>query len=317
MRQKAGFVRKCHGDLLLSNIAYKDETFIFFSPIEYNDTLCCIDTLYDLADLLMDLEAKGLRRLDNILFNHYMAHMNDINGYPLLPLYQSMRAATRAAVCAKKSTLTHGWEKHRFVREARHYFDLATHFISGSSPILIACGGLSGSGKSRIAREIAGFLDPAPGAVILRDDIVKKQMMGLTPTQTLDKKYDTPAFEEVVYDVLRQQAKMALDTGSCVILDALFYNPSERQAAENLAYQMGIPFVGLWMDAPLSVRTERVQKRLRNPSDVRDRSELENQLQLDTGLISWFLVSTDGPRQKTLDRAIHVIRKSLKLQKKK
>ena len=312
LRQKSGFVRKCHGDLLLSNIAYEDDHFLFFSPIEYNENLSSIDTLYDLADLLMDLEAKGLRRLANILFNHYMAYMNDLSGFPLLGLYQSMRASRRAAVCAKKATLLHGWDRRKMVKEARHYFDLACHFVSEKKPLLIACGGLSGSGKSRIAREIAGYMDPAPGAVVLRDDIVKKQMTGLTPTETLDKKYDTAAFEEVVYDVLRQQAAAALSVGSCVILDALFYNESERLAAEELAKKMNVPFVGLWMDAPLTVREERVKTRLRNPSDVRDRTELDSQLEWETGPITWHKVMTNKTREKTVQEALRILRHTLR-----
>ena len=315
LRQKSGFVRKCHGDLLLSNIAYENEQFLFFSPIEYNENLCCIDTLYDLADVLMDLEAKGLRRLTNIVFNHYMAYTNDLGGFPLLGLYQAMRAARRAAVCAKKATLIHGWDRRRMVKEARHYFELACHFVSAGKPVLIACGGLSGSGKSRIARELAGYLDPAPGAVVLRDDIVKKQLTGLTPTETLDKKYNTSAFDEVVYDVLRQQAEAALSVGSCVILDALFYNEAERQAAEALAEKMGVPFVGLWMDAPLSVREERVKTRLRNPSDVRDRAELDSQLTLETGKITWHPIMTDKSREKTLQTALHTLRHELRHQR--
>ncbi len=317
LRQKSGAVRKCHGDLLLSNIGYQNNSFLFFSPIEYNENLCCIDTLYDLADILMDLEAFGLRRLTNILFNHYMAYMNDISGFPLLPLYQSLRAANRAAISAKKSTLLHGWDKRRIKKEARHYFDLATHFISGCCPILIACGGLSGSGKSRVARELGGYLDPAPGAVILRDDIVKKQIMGIQPHQELDKAYDTPAFEEVVYDVLRQQAKMALSVGSCVIVDALFYNEQERLSIEKLARDEHVPFVGLWMDAPLSVREKRVQTRLRNPSDVKEKTELDRQLKLETGPVSWHKVMTDGPRNKTLESALGIVKKEIQKNKQK
>lgn len=317
LRQKSGAVRKCHGDLLLSNIGYTGDNFLFFSPIEYNESLCCIDTLYDLADILMDFEAKRLRRLNNILFNHYMAHTNDIDGFPLLPLYQSLRAARRAAINAKKSTLMRGWDKRRMKKEAYRYFELAEHFLSGCCPILIACGGLSGSGKSRVARELAGHLDPAPGAVILRDDIIKKQIMGLSPTQTLDKKYETPAFEEVVYDILRQQAQTALSVGSCVILDALFYNEAERKAVEKLAKEKGVPFVGLWMDAPLDVRTERVKTRLRNPSDIKKKNQLETQLTIETGVITWHKVMTDGPREKTLQKALSFIRQTLRHQKRK
>lgn len=315
-RQKTGHVRKCHGDLLLSNIAHHENRFWFFSPIEYNETQSCIDTLYDLADLMMDLEAKGLRRLTNILFNHYMAYTNDIDGFPLLPLYQSIRAAGRAAVCAKRSTLLKGADKKAVIKEARRYFHLATCFITEFHPVLIACGGLSGSGKSRVARDLGGMLSPAPGAVILRDDVVKKQIVGLLPHQPLDDQYNTPAFEEVVYDVLRQEARTALGTGSCVIIDALFYNPTERQAVENLAKELNLPFVGFWMDAPLAVRAERVEKRLRNPSDVHSSEELQKQLHLETGRISWHKIMTDGAREKTTEQALRILKKEIKEVKK-
>lgn len=309
LRQKSGHIRKCHGDLLLSNIAREGNKYLFFSPIEYNDALDCIDTLYDLSYLLMDMEVHGIRRLSNILFNHYLAYTNDMTGYPLLPLYQSMRAATRAGVCAKKSALLSGKEKEQSIADARKYFDLACHFLIGNKSVLIACGGLSGSGKSRIAREIGGKLNPAPGAVILRDDIVKKQMRGCALDRHTKEIPDSPAYEKVVYDLLRQQARTALTIGSCVIVEALFYNQAEREAIEALAKEMRIPFVGIWVDAPLDVRTKRVMTRKRNPSDVHNRAELEKQLLLDTGTITWEQINSDGPREATIGATVQVLRR--------
>lgn len=308
-RQKSGRVKKCHGDLLLSNIAYDKGKFLFISPVEYNECLDCIDTLYDLAFLTMDLEARGLRRLGNILFNHYMSYMNDIEGYPLLGLYQSMRAAFRAAVCAKTTALVEGTEKQKSVVAAKKYFDMACTFLIECKPVLIACGGLSGSGKSRIAREIGGLMNPAPGAVILRDDVVKKQITGLAPHQRFNKTMDTPVFEKVVYEVLRQQAEAALRSGACVILDALFYNPAERRAVKKLAHDLNIPFIGLWMDAPLDVRTQRVRNRKKAPSDVRKEDELECQLCLETGDISWHIINTDMQKDKTIQQVIRVLKR--------
>ncbi len=310
LRQKSGRVRKCHGDLLLSNIAREGDKFMFFSPIEYNDALDCIDTLYDLSYLLMDFEVHGLRRLGNMLFNHYLAYTNDMSGYPLLPLYQSMRAATRAGVCAKTAGLLTGREKSDAIGNARQYFKLACDFLIGNQPVLIACGGLSGSGKSRIAREIGGCLKPSPGAVILRDDVVKKQMLGCALDKHMDITLDSPASEKVVYDVLRQQTRVALASGSCVIVDALFYDESERKAIEKLAAELKVPFVGLWVDAPLEVRTERVMKRKRNPSDVRDKAELERQLCLETGPITWNQINSDQDRKQTIQTALDILCKN-------
>jgi len=308
-RQKSGHVKKCHGDLLLSNIAYFEGKFLFFSPIEYNDSLDCIDTLYDLAFLTMDLEARGLRRIANVLFNHYMSYMNDIEGFPLMGLYQSMRAISRAAVCAKTSALLEGNEKQHAVEQTKKYFELARHFLIDFKPTLIACGGLSGSGKSRVARRIGGLMNPAPGAVILRDDVVKKQITGLALHQRFDKTTDTPAFEKVVYEVLRQQATCALCAGSTVILDALFHNEYERLATEKLAESLGIPFIGLWMDAPLNIRTNRIKSRGQKASDIRKEAEPECQLSLETGNITWHIINTDMPKEETVQQAIGVLKK--------
>ncbi len=309
LRSKSGHVKKCHGELLLSNIAKKEGRYLFFSPIEYNDRSESIDTLYDLAYLLMDFEMRGMRKLANILFNHYLAYMNDVEGYPLLPLYQSMRAMSRSAVCAKKTLVLTGVERKEAVKRARRYFDYACEFMTNYPPVLIACGGLSGSGKSRVAREIGGFFNPAPGAVILRDDIVKKQINGCPIDQHFDKAFDTPVIEKVVYDVLRQEARKSLLSGCTVIVDALFYDETERIKIENLAKELNVPFVSLWMDAPFDVRLERVQSRKRNPSDVRTEEDLEKQLTLETGRVTWPKIITDKSREETLATALNLLKK--------
>ena len=312
-RQKSGFVKKCHGDLLLSNIAYDKGKFLFFSPIEYNDSLDCIDTLYDLAFLTMDLEVKGLRRLSNIIFNHYMSYMNDIEGFPLMGLYQSIRAAGRAAVWAKTSALLQGEEKQHAIKQTQKYFKLACHFLIDFSPILIACGGLSGSGKSRIAREIGGLINPAPGAIILRDDVIKKQITGLAPHQRFNKTKNSPAFNKIVHEVLRQQASCALQTGSPVIVDALFDNEYERMAIQALADSLNIPFIGLWMDAPIDIRKQRVHARKNAPSGSRREKELECQLCLETGHISWHQINTDMPKEDTIQQVVKILRTYLNM----
>ena len=126
-------------------------------------------------------------------------------------------------------------------------------------PFLVACGGLSGSGKSRVAREMAPFIAPKWGCFIVRDDVVRKQMASVPLTDTLDESFYTPENEKKVYAQMRRKAKVLLQKGFPVILDALFYNPNERKKAEKLAKDLKVPFVGLWLEAPLDVRAERVQ----------------------------------------------------------
>lgn len=312
-RQKSGFIRKCHGDLLLSNIAYNKGKFLFFSPIEYNESLDCIDTLYDLAFLTMDLEFKGLRNISNIIFNHYMSYMNDIEGFPLMGLYQSMRAASRATVCAKTSALLQGEEKQQAIIKAQKYFELACHFLIGFSPVLIACGGLSGSGKSCISRKIGGLINPAPGAVILQDDVIKKQITGLTLRQKFNKTTNSPAFDKVIYEVLRQQATCALQSGSTVIVDAVFSNEYERLAIQALADSLNIPFIGLWMYAPLNVRKKRLENKKNTILNCRIKKELECQLNLEIGPIRWHQINTDMSTEDTVQNVIKILRTYLNM----
>ncbi|MDR2902159.1 MAG: AAA family ATPase [Lactobacillales bacterium] len=308
-RQKTGYVRKCHGDLLLSNIACMDKKFYFFSPISYDETLECVDTLYDLATLTMDLEVAGAKGLANILFNHYMAYMNDMEGVPLMTLYQSIQAMSRAVDFLKRQPFVNKSKQKSSLAQAKKYFKFACQSINCFNPVLIACGGLLGSGKSTIARAVAGQLDPAPGAVILQDDIVRKQILGLLPHQPMESAYLTPAFDKVVYDVLRQRARSALAAGSCVLIDALFYDAKERHSMELLAAEMHIPFIGLWMNAPLAVRQERIKSRANNPYDRTYEKGLDDYFKGQTGRISWYKIPTDMSMKDSIKKAVRHLKK--------
>lgn len=180
------------------------------------------------------------------------------------------------------------------------------------SPFLVACGGLSGSGKSRVGREMAGFIAPKWGCFIIRDDVVRKQMLSVSLSSNLDDTFYTPENEKKVYSQMRREAKKMLQKGYPVILDALFYNPKERKMAEKLASDLKVPFVGLWLEAPLDVRAERVEKRQNNPSDVKTKEALEEQLKKNLGQISWIKVYTHREKDKTVQSAKKVLEKHLK-----
>lgn len=171
---------------------------------------------------------------------------------------------------------------------------------SKRKPFIVACGGLSGSGKSRVSREIAPFLTQPFGAIIIRDDIVRKQLVGVPFDVQLDDRFFTPENEARVYREMRRQAKYALMAGYPVVLDALFWNPEERKKIEHFAHQINVPFEGFWMRASLQARAERVQSRQHNPSDVKNQNALEKQLSYNTGVIFWRLIDTDGAKEQTL-----------------
>jgi hypothetical protein len=133
---------------------------------------------------------------------------------------------------------------------------------------LIAIGGLSGSGKSAIARAIAPFIGAFPGAVQVRSDVERKRLFGVGPRDRLPPGAYTADVSDRVYALCRKRALMALEGGQAVILDAVHAKPAEREAAASLAAEMSVPFTGLWLDAPRTILRERVAARAGDVSDA-------------------------------------------------
>ena len=71
-RERAGFVRRCHGDLHLGNIVLIDGKPVLFDAIEFNAKIATIDVFYDLAFLFMDLIERGLHGAANTVLNRYL-----------------------------------------------------------------------------------------------------------------------------------------------------------------------------------------------------------------------------------------------------
>jgi hypothetical protein len=125
-RRDRGFVRQCHGDLHLRNIVLIDGRPTLFDAIEFNDEIVCIDVLYDLAFLLMDLWRRQMPRHANVILNGYLTDTDDLGGIPLLPLFLSCRAAVRAKTSATAASLQGDpWRKRELQDMAREY--LAMH----------------------------------------------------------------------------------------------------------------------------------------------------------------------------------------------
>jgi hypothetical protein len=155
-RRDQGFVRQCHGDLHLRNIVMRDGEPTLFDAIEFNDHIACIDVLYDLSFLLMDLWHRQLPQHANAVWNGYLAETLDFGGLPLLPLFLSCRAAVRAKTSATAATLQADRERRRELQEAaQEYVSLAQQLLRPPPACLIGVGGPSGSGKSTLARAAA------------------------------------------------------------------------------------------------------------------------------------------------------------------
>lgn len=285
-RRKGGDVRRCHGDLHLGNICLIDGEPTLFDCIEFSDLIACIDVLYDLAFLLMDLRHRGLKAQAAMVFNRYLDLAAQEEGLPALPLFLSLRAAVRAHVTATAAMGATAETRNEKLAAARGYFDAAEELLRPRAPRLVAIGGLSGTGKSSVAASVAGDLGLAPGARVLRSDVLRKRLAGVAPETRLPPEAYTPEANERVYAALEDSATSAIAAGYSVIIDAVAARPEERAAFARLAARVGAAFTGLWLEAAPDVLMARLQARKGDASDA-DAAVLRRQLAYDLGAIDW------------------------------
>jgi aminoglycoside phosphotransferase family enzyme/predicted kinase len=290
-----GFARRCHGDLHLGNILVEDGRPILFDCIEFHDELSDIDVLYDVAFLLMDLDFRGRRDAAVRVLSAYLDEAARSfpetiwEGLAALPLMLSVRAGVRTHVQAHQGDL----------EGAKAYLRAALEHLSPAPPVLAAVGGLSGSGKSTFARHIAPELGPSPGAVVLRTDEIRKRLLGVGPTQPVSREVYTAAFYAQVYDTLFSEAAAMLRAGRGVVLDATFIDAGLRGRAERLAADCGVPFEGIFLDAPPSVLEARVAARTGDASDANVEVLHDQMGRLDRGALDWTRVDASADVAQT------------------
>lgn len=265
-RADAGSVRRCHGDLHLGNIVLIDGKPVMFDAIEFDAVIATTDILYDLAFPLMDLIHFGQAAAANGLFNRYLETAEEAsrNALALLPLFLSMRAAIRAHVLFTKSEQDE--DNPAVWNEAKNYFDLAVRLVDPEPPCMVAIGGLSGAGKSVLAREIAPLLGPPPGALIIRSDVVRKALFGVPQTTRLPSSAYEPVITRAVYETLIKRAHHTAEQGCSVVLDAAFLRPEERTAFA--ATGPAVRHIGLFLEADRATRLARIDARKNDASDA-------------------------------------------------
>lgn len=297
-RRAAGRMRHGHGDLHLRNIALIDGRPTLFDCLEFDDGLAEIDTLYDFAFLLMDLLHHGCDALASRALNRYLEASGDYAGLSLLPLYVALRAAIRCHIAAMTPA---GRD------EARGYLALAQRALRSEAPRLVAVGGYSGTGKSTVARELAAACGGYPwGAVVLRSDVLRKQLQGRAPTERLPPESYTAEASRQTYGALLSRAELLLRAGSGVVLDAVFGRLEERAAPAALARNCGVGFTGLWLAAPREALIRRVAVRQGDASDATEAVvhwQFEHLQPPSGGERGWTAVDAAGDRKATLTRA--------------
>lgn len=296
VRRETGRVRHCHGDLHLGNIVLLDGRPVLFDCIEFDDALACIDVLYDLAFLVMDLLERGLREPAWRLLQAWNDEVVDDAGLATLPLFLCVRATIRAKVEGFAAGVEERPERAAaHVRTARTYLGLAADLLRPEPPRLVAIGGPSGTGKSSVARALAPGLGAAPGAVVLRSDVIRKRLFGRWPTEPLPETAYRPEISAKVFAIIARRATRLLRAGRSVICDAVYGEPAQRERIERVAREAGVPFGGFWLEAPAEVLERRVAARTNDASDA-DVAVLRRQLaHIDAAALSWERVDAARP----------------------
>jgi hypothetical protein len=296
-----GFVRRCHGDLHLANLVLIAQKPVLFDAIEFSERIATIDVLYDLAFPLMDLLRYGQTTAANGLLNRYLTitPIENLAALASLPLFQSIRAAVRSHVLRARLERA-GSDRAAIAAAADRYFELARSLIDPPAPMLVAVGGLSGTGKSVQARLIAPLLAPLPGAVVLRSDVMRKQLFGVNETDKLPAAAYQPEVSQEIYRRIEQRAGGILSQGHSVVVDAVFAREDERTTTEAVARGLNVPFNGLFLTTDLTTRQRRIGHRTADASDATV-TIAGSQEGYDIGRLTWATIDASGTPGQTFE----------------
>ncbi len=259
-RKANGFIRECHGDLHLRNMALIDDNILIFDCIEFNDDFRWIDVISEIAFTVMDLQDRGHGKLAYRFLNRYLEITGDYSGLTLLPYYLLYRAMVRAKVDCIRAFQDGIPDKERqsILEEYRSYIRLAEIYTRPQTAALFITHGLSGSGKTFFTQSILEHLP----AIRIRSDIERKRLFDIetnsnTNAGVQDGIYSLDASRQT-YNRLAELARVPLNAGYHTIVDATFLRCEQRQQFRDLAEQLGIPFVILDFHAIENILRERI-----------------------------------------------------------
>jgi hypothetical protein len=259
-------IKECHGDLHLNNICLWQNKIQLFDRIEFNESFRFVDTFYDIAFTVMDLDARGKPDLANAFLNSYLEYTGDWTGLLLLRFYLSRQAYVRAKVNSflldepEVSTTT----KEKAQQTASDYYRQAYRYTQTRSSNLILMSGLSGSGKSTVAR----YLARQQGAIHLRSDAVRKHLAGISIDESGQDNLYSPEMTQKTYDRLLELGILLAKEEFTVILDAKYDRLVHRQTAIARANSQHIPIKIIQCHAPLAILRDRLKQRQGDISDA-------------------------------------------------
>jgi uncharacterized protein len=273
-RVREGRIVDGHGDLRCESICVKDDQIFIYDCIEFNDRLRCGDVASEVAFLAMDMDARGRPDLGYLFTEQYQQRRGDAGLFTLLPFYRCYRACVRGKVLSFRldEAEFNEEEKKLATADAANYFELARRYASPlRAPAVIAVCGLSGMGKTSVARAIAGEL----GLRVVSSDDVRRSLFGdaKKPAAYGEGAYTAEASRQT-YQTLIEEGRELLAQSGGVVLDATFQRASDRAMAIEMANAAGASL--RWIACTLS--PELVRSRLAKRTEGEPDADLETYL---------------------------------------
>lgn len=265
-RRDQGMVRELHGDMHLGNMARFAGEIVIFDGIEFSETLRWIDCMSEIAFLFMDLTVRDAPGFAWRMLSRYLEATGDYEGLEVLWYFACYRAMVRAKIAALS-------DDENAQARLGQYLRLAARFTQPRRPFVLLMHGFSGCGKSRLAARLV----PELHLLQVRSDIERKRLAGIDPLQRGSETLYSAAMNQRTYAHLAQVARVALQSGCSVCLDAALLRSADRQLLAAAAECQGAPWLILSLHAPQDVLRARLASRRRGPSDA-DARVLELQL---------------------------------------
>jgi aminoglycoside phosphotransferase family enzyme/predicted kinase len=281
-RKRDGYIRECHGDLHLGNLAWVDDQLLVFDCLEFNPELRWIDIVSEIAFCYMDLMQRGHTDWAWLFLNTWLEKTGDHGGLALLRYYAVYRALVRTKVAVLRAGQTQGPDHDKVLAEARTLMQLATVLTDPQPLRLDITHGLSGSGKTTATQTLM----QTPGAIRLRSDIERKRLAGLdalarSGSGVGEQLYAADATRRT-YGHLAALAGVVLDAGWPVIVDATFTARWQRDLLREQARSRSVDFHILDFQVPLPTLRARILKRASEGNDASEANLAVLQHQLDT-----------------------------------
>lgn len=240
-RKADGFVKACHGDLHLDNITLIDDHPVLFDGIEFNEAFRWIDTISDLAFLLIDLEFKQQKTASYTILSLYLSKTLDYNGLNLLNFYQIYRTLVRAKITTLRAQQlpSKSIQQNQVELTAKNYIQQALNYSqTPNQPKCILINGVSGSGKSHFAYQLQQELNDF-NAIVINSDRIRKTLFGLAahdrPNELQKQSLYSTEMNKKTYQAMAENTAICLKNGFNVILDATFLKQEHRQRFYDLA----------------------------------------------------------------------------------